>query len=72
MLLRLGRSRGAGALLVALVLLDTVVRLAVRVVFVDKREALHLSEQVLEFRVLVATVAATNVVEPTNLAEEIV
>lgn len=38
----------------------------------DKREALHLSEQVLELRVLVATVAATNVVEPADLAEEVV
>ena len=38
----------------------------------DEREALHLREQVLELRVLVATVTATNVVEPADLAKEVV
>ena len=74
LLLRLDGGRGARALLVVVVvtLVDAVVGLAVGVALMDEGEALHLSEQVLELRVLVATVTAANVVEPADLAEEVV
>ena len=73
LLLRLHRGRRTGLLLIRRgTLRDTVVRLAARVVLVDEREALHLGEEVLELRVLVATVAAANVVEPPDLAQEVV
>ena len=73
LLLRLDGSGSARVLLVVvLALVDAVVGLAVGVALVDEREALHLGEQVLELRVLVATVTTANVIEPTDLAEQVV